>query len=145
MTPRCRADDNERERVTTMRFSLSRNARLVTFGLHGSFRIHEPCELRLSEGQQRADGFRFDVQHSGHGVGLDALVAKPQGDGVGVGEGLERLGVVHASTVRIDVGERLGSALPISCGDAGLPWRRESRLWAGPFPLRDPPPSIAGR
>jgi hypothetical protein len=66
-----------------------------------SLRIHEPCELRLGEGQQRADGFGFYVEHSSHRVGLDPLGTQPQGDGIGVGEGLKSLGAIHLSTVRI--------------------------------------------
>ena len=39
-----------------------------------SFRVHEPGELRLGEGQQRADRFGFDVEHPRHSLRLEALV-----------------------------------------------------------------------
>jgi hypothetical protein len=86
-----------------------------------SLRLHEPGELRLGEGQQRADGFGFDIEHPCHGGGFHPLVAKPQGDRVAGGEGFECAGTIHALTLRIDVRERLGTALPIFRGDAGLP------------------------
>jgi hypothetical protein len=40
-----------------------------------SLRFHEPGELRLGEGQQRADGFGFDIEDSCHGGGFHPLVA----------------------------------------------------------------------
>ncbi len=78
-----------------------------------SFRVHQPGELRLGEGQQRGDSFGFDVEHSFHRVGFDPFVTQTQSDRVGVGKGLECLGSIHESTVRIDPRERIGSALPI--------------------------------
>jgi hypothetical protein len=59
-----------------MRFSLSRNACLVTFWpALALLRIHEPSELRLGERQQRADRFGFDIEDSCHGVRFDPFVA----------------------------------------------------------------------
>ena len=39
-----------------------------------SLRFHQPGELRLGEGQQRADRFGFDIQHPRHRVGIDPFV-----------------------------------------------------------------------
>jgi hypothetical protein len=60
-----------------MQFLLSRNVRLVTIWLSVvSLPIHEACELRLGQSHQRADRFRFDVEHPRHRVELRAFVSQ---------------------------------------------------------------------
>ena len=86
-----------------------------------SLRFHEPGELRLGEGQQRADCCGFDVEHPCHGVRFDPFVTEPQGDRVALREGMERLGSIHVLTMRIGLPERIGSALPIFRGHPYLP------------------------
>src|SRR5262245_54342642 len=116
-----------------------------------SFRIHQTGELRLGEAQQRANRFGFDVEHPRHRVRFDPFVTEPQGNRVGVREGVECLGAIHASTVRMEAPERLGSALRIfsttkrdgHCTDG----YREvgSRLWAGLFRPHGPVSWDVGR
>jgi hypothetical protein len=79
-----------------------------------SFRIHEAGELRLGEAQQRADRFGFDIERPRHRVRFDPFVPEAQGNRVRRREGFECLGSIHASTVRIRLRERIGSAMPIS-------------------------------
>jgi hypothetical protein len=60
-----------------MGFLLSRNAFLVTLWLSvAASPFDEPGELRFGEGQQRADRFGLDVEHSCHRVRFDPFVTQ---------------------------------------------------------------------
>src|SRR5262245_11099235 len=160
-----RARDDERKRVATppccdelphwVHLSLREEEKVLPPLVFTPSRcLHEPGELRLGEGQQRADRLGFDIENPRHRIGFHPFVAQPQRDRVGVGEGLECLRAIHTATVRILPRGRLGSALPISrpVTDDHVQWaarvtrRRflESRSWAGPERPWGPKPLIAG-
>jgi hypothetical protein len=56
----------------------------------------------------------LDVEDRVTESGYSPLVTQTQGDRVPGGKGLEPFGSIHASTVEIDLRERIGNALPIS-------------------------------